>query len=216
MTGPPLEPLQDLREQFRAAAARQVALDRPPKPWRRRGPILVAAAVVATGGVAVGTQLISTGRPAKEAYDPADRYRPAELGTIAITAPDPDFRVPWGVLIYRSAGGETCALVGQVRGNDIGVVTDGVFHPFASRTAGACGDADRLPTFFDVRNLHGRTLLYGRARRDVHRVMLAERGEPQRVATTGPGGAYLFVLEGRLKQGSYRLTLLGADGRPVG
>lgn len=215
MTGAPFEPLDNLREQFRAAAARQVERERRPRAWRRRGALLAAAAVVATGGVAVGTQLISTGEPAKQQHDQPPRYRPTDLGTIAVTAPDDAFAVPWGVLIFRSADGQACALSGQIRGNEIGVVTDGVFHAFTSRAAAPCGDIDRLPSFSDVRRVNGRTLVFGRARADVDRVRLRERGAPPRFASTGPGGAYLFVLDGSLQPGDFRLTPLRADGRPA-
>jgi hypothetical protein len=214
MTEPPLEPLVGLREQFRAAAARQIELERRTRR-PRRGALIAIAAVVATGGIAAGTQLISTGKPAKEPAGKTGRYRPANLGTIAVTAADPAFPVPWGVLTYRTGRGETCALAGQVRGNELGAMKDGAFHPYEARSGGACGDIERHAYFGGVGYLNGRTLLYGRARADVARMRLSEQGEPPRSAAVGPGGAYLFVLKGRVPAGRFRLTPLDERGAGV-
>jgi hypothetical protein len=215
MSDPPLDPLQDLREQFRAAAAQQIERERRPR-WQRRGALVAVTAAVATGGAAVATDLISTGDPVPR-HRKAPELRPTGLGTVAVTARDEGFPVPWGVVIYRAANGDTCALAGQIRGSEIGVVEDGVFRPFEARSTGACGDLERPPHLFvDLSYLNGRTLLYGRSGSDVARIRLDQRGERPRSAPTGAGGAYLFVLEGRLKPGTFRLTPLGRDGAPVG
>jgi hypothetical protein len=214
MSKPPLEPVRQLGEQFHAAAARRVADER--RARRRRGVIAAVAAVVATGGAAAATQLISTGTPAKDSpLKPNQRYAPTKLGQLAVTADDPAFPLPWGVVIYRAKGGEQCALLGQARGPELGRVTGGVFHPFERRAGGACGDIAHVPYFFDHSSLNGRTLLYGRARRDVASIRVRLRGEPTRTAATGPGGAFLFVFKGKLELGGGAIAALDRDGKPL-
>jgi hypothetical protein len=216
MTEPPLDPLRHLREEFRSAASRRIAVEG--RARRRRGALAAVAAIVATGGVAAATQLISTGTPTKETprKPPNSRYAPAKLGQLAVTADDPGFALPWGLVIYSAKGGEQCALVGQARGSDLGLITDGVFHPYERRTGGACGDIGHVPYFLDFRFLKDRTLLYGRTRRDAARVRLQVPGEPTRSAATGPGGAFLFVFNGRLGAAGMRFVALDRDGKRLG
>lgn len=209
------EPLNELREQFRAAAAREMATPAAHRTRRRRRVIAVAlAAIGATGGIAVATQLISVGSPRPDPQK-GSRYRvPAGSGTIAITAPDRERSLPWGVLVYRSSTGENCAAVGHVRAGQLGELRNGSFRPSTDRSGGACRKPGRAPFVVDVRYLDGRSLVFGRARDDVESMRANYRGRT-RQAKTGAGGAFLFVFDAGLRSGEVELTALGADGRAL-
>lgn len=217
----PTDPLIELRESFRAAAAREIAREQtaasPVTQRRRRRRWLVGtglAAVTATGGLAAATQLISTGSPREDREQKSPRYVRGGDGVIALSAPDPEQRLPWGVVVYRSPSAEQCALVGQLRGNELGLVDDGAFHAFERRTAGACGPVGRVPLFFDLRYLNGRSLVYGRARRDAASVQISHEGETRSIRP-GVGGAFLFVFDAGLAGGSFRLAALDGEGKPL-
>lgn len=209
-------PFDDLREQFRAAAAREQAKSSRRRWFTRRAPVTLAfGALALSGGAAVATQLIATGEPKPEVAAKSDRFRPATAGTIAVTAADPDQPLPWGVLVYQTAAGEDCAIVGQVRGAQLGIIDGKVFRPFEDRTSGSCRSVDRLPFQFDIRYLAGRSLVFGRARADVATMEAVHRGRRQR-AETGAAGAYLFVFDAGLKPSEFKLRALRADGKPAG
>jgi len=210
------EPLLELRERFREAAAREMTPSAP-RVRRRRRRALVAglAAAGATGGIAVATQLISVGSPRADQSQKTKRYDvPNGAGLIAVTAPDANRALPWGVLVYRASGGDRCATVGHVRGAELGEIRDGAFRPLPQDSGGACGDIARGPFFADLRHLDGRSLLFGRARQDVVS-MQASHGARVRRTSTGPGGAFLFVFDAGLGVSEIDLVGLGAGGKPI-
>ena len=214
----PLDPLVALREQFRLAAVREMT---PRRRWWTRWRAFAAVLFVgaATAAVATGVDLLPVG---KDLPDPiqerSQRYVPSSAGSrVVITIEDPDRELPWGVAIYTSPTGERCALAGQALGPELGLLEAGAFRRFEPNSGGACGDIANVRLFLDFRTLAGRTLLYGRARRDVAAIRLVEDGGPRRTET-GPGGAFLFVLDGPLDPSQSSVVPLTADGReaPIG
>jgi hypothetical protein len=190
-----LPALTELRESLREAAARDIAA-RKPRRWRRRGIGLLAAFVVTGAAAAGAADLISSGEPAKE--QPADpRYQPAvppQIDTIAHDTP-----LPWGVQVFESAEGKTCALAGQLRGASLGKVdAGGVFHSYPGKRGGACGTlTNKQGGFISFTFGKDRTAIYGRVRAGASSVTVVVEGVPK-TASVGPGGGFLFVYKGRV------------------
>jgi hypothetical protein len=205
-----LPPLDELRESLRAAAARDIEAHGSSRwrRWRRRPTRLTVGVLIGVGlagGAATAASLIAVGTPEPDRAQKADRYRPgAAQRQIAVRARDPDRPLPWGVAIYTAKDGQKCALPGQLRGDTLGMVRAGKFRPYAADTAGPCADLAHLKLLTDQRVIAGRTLVYGRARPNVRRVILG-RGRRQDAIVTGPGGAFLFVLDGSVNPSRYRL-----------
>jgi hypothetical protein len=200
-----------LRDQFAEAAQREfeatrgAAAPRAGRRWRSFGLVLGATFGLAAAAGAGG--LISTGAPVPDATSPNSEYRPADSETpqLAIKASDPAAEAPWGVAIYTAANGQSCALLGQVRGVSVGAVRDGRFHPFATGTTGTCGNLASLPQITDMKSVGGprpRTILWGRANPTARRMVVTVRGE-RHVAPVGRGGAFLFVFSGRYAVGDF-------------
>ncbi len=209
--------LDEMREQFRAAAARELHAEARPRRqrWARPMAIVAVAIVGAGGGVALATRLISVGKPRHEPEQRNQRYDvPGGGGTIAVTATDKRQPLPWGVLVYRSSAGDTCAAVGLVRGAQLGDVANGRFRPFGHPFGGPCGDLNDAPYFVEVRNLNGRFVVFGRARRGVRTMLARRRGGEERRAAVGVGGAFLFVYSGDVKSSDIHLVALDRAGRP--
>jgi hypothetical protein len=176
----------------------------------------VLFAVVGLAGAAGAAELISIGEPVDDPKPRGEGVQPVAAGEIAVTAPDAEQPVPWALRIYDS-GDQQCALAGQLRGNTLGIASEGRFRPYAKDTGGACGQLDRLPYFVAVRQFGGerpRTLLFGRAGTRVTRLDVRHGG---RHDSTRParGGAFLFVFEGTVPSRAFQLTALDASGEPV-
>jgi hypothetical protein len=190
-----LPALAELRESLREAAARDIAA-RKPRRWRRRG-IGLFVAVAFTGAAAAGAaDLISSGEPVKE--QPADpRYQPAALPQIDAIAHDTP--LPWGVQVFQSAEGKTCALAGQLRGASLGKVdAGGVFHSYPGKRGGACGTlTNKQGGFIDTTFGEDRTAIYGRVRAGASLVTLVVDGKSW-PTTPGPGGGFVIVFKGRV------------------
>ncbi len=190
-----LPALAELRESLREAAARDIAA-RKPRRWRRRG-IGLFAAVLVTGAAAAGAaDLISSGDPVPE--QPADpRYQPAALPQIDAIAHDKP--LPWGVQVFESAEGKTCAIAGQIRGASLGKVdAGGVFHSYPDKRGGACGTlTNKQGGFISFAFGVNRTAVYGRVRAGASSVTVVVDGESKTVPT-GPGGGFLLVYKGRV------------------
>lgn len=214
MTAPEKRPFTAMREEFRAAAAREMRPE-PRRRTHRRFVVALLAAIGVTGSVAAATQLISIGEPRREPVEKSDRFKPEVAGIIAVTAPDPDRTLPWGVLIYRAADGERCALAGQLRGTQLGAIEGDRFRPFEDRSSGICARSDRSPYHADVRFIDGRSVVYGRARAGVVALEAAYTNGRRR-APTGVGGAFLFVFDGQLRPRDLRLRAVDAAGRTIG
>jgi hypothetical protein len=186
--------LTELRDDLREAARRDIAA-RAPRRRRRRA--LFAALGVLLGGAAVAgaADLISTGEPVAGVYRQPGRYQPANGLQIAVKAHDEP--LAWGVTVYKSRDGQTCALAGRVRGVTLGELRGGTFHPYARGRAGVCGRLDgKAGHFQDTLSGADRTVVYGRVRPGVPR-MVAIAGGKRYTARTGKGGAFMFVFKGR-------------------
>jgi hypothetical protein len=112
-----LPALAELRESLREAAVRDIAA-RKPRRRRRRGIALFAAVLLGGAAAAGAADLISSGEPVRNERAAGPRYDSSgqlQLATIAKDKP-----LPWGVQIYTSAGGKNCALVGRIRGAQLG------------------------------------------------------------------------------------------------
>jgi hypothetical protein len=200
-----------LRDQLAEAAQREFEAARAPRPrrlrrWRSVGLVLGATFGLAAAAGAGG--LISTGEPVKDRTFPNSQYRPADSQTpqLAIKASDPAAGAPWGIAIYTAANGQSCALLGQVRGVSVGVISDGRFHPFEAGTTGVCGDLKRSKQVTDMKFVggpHPRTILYGRARPGARSMVVTVDGRPH-AAPVGHGGAFLFVFSGRYSSADLR------------
>jgi hypothetical protein len=197
-----------LREQLVEAARRELAAasPRPRRRWRWRSLGLVLGATFGLAAAAGAGGLISTGEPVKDRTFPNGEYRPAQPPQLAIKASDPAAEAPWGVAIYTAANGQSCALLGQVRGVSVGVIQDGRFHPFEAGTTGMCGSLKRLPQITDMTHVggpHPRTIVWGRAKAGARAMVVTVDGR-RRVAPVGHGGAFLFVLSGRYTPEDFR------------
>jgi|1185.fasta_scaffold70249_1 hypothetical protein len=190
-----LPALAELRESLREAAARDIAA-RKPRRRRRRGIGLLAAFVVTGAAAAGAADLISSGEPVPE--QPADpRYQPAVPPQIDAIAHDTP--LPWGVQVFESAEGRTCALAGQIRGASLGKVdAAGVFHAYPDKRSGACGTlTNKQGGFISFTFGADRTAVYGRVRAGASSVTVVVDGK--RVPTTpGPGGGFVVVFKGRV------------------
>lgn len=204
MTEP--DPLERLRAQVAAAAEREMPQAARRRRIRWRAPIVVLAVLAGSAGVATAVNLISIGSEHPGNDESARRYgSQSGAGTIAVSAADPGSELPWGVLVYAK-GNSSCAIVGQVRGEKLGLIRDGSFHPFGSRSGAACGDLKDHELFYDLRPLGKRSLVYGRAAPGVKTVELVETdGGRRQTAQTGSGGAFLFVFDAGLSISDFRV-----------
>jgi hypothetical protein len=190
-----LPALVELRESLREAAARDIAA-RKPRRWRRRGIGLLAAALVTGGAVAGAADLISSGEPVPADRAPDARYNSSGQLQLAVKALDKP--LSWGVQIYTSPRGMQCALVGRIRGAQLGKLdADGkTFHPYEEGRQGACGNANgKLGYWRDVAQAKDRSVVYGRAKAGVKRIIFEADGK-RYAARTGLGGAFLIVFRG--------------------
>jgi hypothetical protein len=119
--------------------------------------------------------------------------------------------------VYEAKNGEACATAGQVRGQAIGLLRDGVFRPYAKNTTGACGDLGRQPYFTSVVAFsipEKRTLIFGRASDRVRDFEITTSGK-RHTAVPGPDGAFLFVLSGRYDPRTEPLVAHLEDGTTI-
>lgn len=204
MKSPELPALAELRESLREAAARDIAARKPRR--RRRRAIGLVVAVLFTGAAAAGAaDLISSGEPVKE--QPADpRYQTPGQAQIALKARDTP--LPWGVQVYTSETGKTCARVGRVRGTELGLLdAKGVFHRYPKGRSGACGTTtNKQGGYISGTTREGRTVFYGRVRADASSVTMVTSDGDSRKAEVGPGGAFLLVYRGAVKPSSWTVN----------
>ncbi len=159
-----------LEDAFRTLGEQRVQAHRP----RRRAPLyaprvivialtaLLLLAVAATGTkVFLGDGGTLNPDPAglKGRADPTPSYRQLALAS----APDPVERQPWGLRLFKSANGDTCLTLGRTVGNRLGVVRQGQFREFPTRTAGMCAPLAQRHTVMAVRDFTDSTIAGSRA-----------------------------------------------------
>jgi len=201
-----LPALAELRESLREAAARDIAA-RKPRRWRRRGLAIFAAVLVSGAAAAGAADLISSGSPVDDHQVPDKRYDPTGQSQLAVKAADDP--LPWGVKIYTSKTGETCALAGRVRGSaELGLLdAKGTFHPYRAGHSGACGSTTtKQGGYISGTTREGRTVFYGRVRADASSVTMVTSDGDSRTAEVGPGGAFLFVYRGTVTPSSWTVN----------
>jgi hypothetical protein len=161
---------------------------------------LLAVALLGAAAAAGAGELISAGEPVQDDRAVSPAYLP-DGSRIQIDgrAGDPGRRETWIVGIYKARNGQKCAIAGQLRGAEMGTITDGVFHAYGSSYTGACGK----PGTIDLLRRGDRTVVYGFTRPG-RRVTAAYDGPP-RPTTAGPHGGWLFVYEGRLSPTDVRI-----------
>jgi len=194
--------LDDLRESLREAARRDVeaAAPRRRRRRRRRAGGALAVALLGVAAAAGAGELISAGEPVRDDRGVSPAYLPGGSRIqIDGRAADPGRRETWIVGVYRARNGQKCAIAGQLRGAQIGTLTDGVFHAYGPSFAGACGK----PGTLDLLRRGDRTVVYGFTRPGT-RVTATYDGPPE-PTTAGPHGGWLFVYEGRLSPSDVRI-----------
>ena len=195
MTEHPIPAMLELRQSLREAATRDIAA-RAPKRWRRFLTVGVVGLLLGGAAAAGAADLISAGEPLKSPYKQAERYNPQSALQIAVKASDDP--LPWGVAIYDGRHGQKCALAGQVRGAQLGLMSGGKFHPYGPDHPAACGKPDKVGAgfFTDLLGTYpGRTIVYGRAKPGVKALYVVADGERFK-ALTGSGGAFVLVFKG--------------------
>lgn len=200
-----LPAMRELRERLREAARREITSAAGQtarrRPTRKRRGVLVLVGVGSAAAAAAGAAtLLSVGEPAKDTRGKSQQFAPNSGDRqVDVTARDPDLPITWGVAVYTAANGDACALPGQVRGGQIGIIRDRVFHPYERSTSGPCGDLGHQRLFYDVHRFPSdhRTVVYGRARAGVRTVAFGVKGDSYS-ATTGHAGAFLLLFEGNV------------------
>jgi hypothetical protein len=190
----PIPAMNELREHLREAARRDIAAAAP-KRRRRRVTIGVVALLLGGAAAAGAADLISTGEPLKSPYVQSERYKPSDRPQIVLTAHDEP--LPWAVSVYDSKDGQKCALAGQLRGAQLGRLSNGKFRPYEPDHTAMCGDPTRgAGVLSDLVTSPDRTIFFGRAAPGRTRVTAIVDGQP-RTTPAGAGGAFIFVFKGR-------------------
>ncbi len=193
--------LQRLGEQLHNAARRDIHAERHST---RRGPrsilITALACLLATSAVAGAAVLLATGPLLRDHPGMPPELKPATPSRtpVVVTAPDPTDPGQWGARIYTSRSGDDCVVAGWLHNSVLGRIERGVFRPFADNVTGACGDLKRGGFFLSLTVTSepaSRTLVYGRAPDHDTAIEITVDGST-RAVDPGPGGAFLFVLNG--------------------
>jgi len=199
---------------------------RRPRRWRLRwfGSFLLIGVVSTTAAAGTLTVLRGTPIPGPNAEDQSASMTPTDdsLQVLDLRAPDPDGgHPPFTLRVGRTAAGQTCATVGQLNGNDFGIVgDDGRFRGLASSIVDGCGDhVDGDAAIVGARVFNAsawpdvRTALYGAGASDVRAVTVTERGRTRRIAVRD--GAFITAVRGYPEDGGLTLTMRFDDGRIV-
>src|SRR4051794_39212514 len=136
---------------------------------------------------------------------PEQRVTAGTSRVLDLRSPDPAGRTPpWALRLARSQTGLLCGTVGQVQGDEFGIVgLDGRFRALPEPNADACGapDADGLALVgtrvFDADDDKDvRTVVSGVAGERLERATIAVRGGAPKTVAVGPEGAFLRVYAG--------------------
>ena len=162
---------------------------------------MVVALLLGGTAAATAADLIAIGDPSPElrTVDGFEKYEPTAARQVVLQADDPDGDLDYGVALYTSTGAQTCALAGQLRGRQLGVVQGEVFRPYPADTVGACIATGR--STFDQRQVGSNVLVFGVAGKGVREITANGESQPP-----GPGGAFLFVFGGERPRGGFTVT----------
>jgi hypothetical protein len=219
--------LDELRDDLLAAMR---AAETPAKRPRVRSlrPVLVAAllALALAATAAAATYYVLRASPIAP-FKPTDttpeqRVAPGTSRVLDLRAADPAAGVaPWALRLARSQTGLLCGTVGQVDGDQFGIVgLDRRFRALPEPNADACGqpDADGLALLgtrvFDAdREKDVRTVVYGAAGPELERVTIAVRGGRAESLEPGPEGAFVRAYAGFPEDLQPVVSLRYADGQ---
>ena len=159
----------------------------------------LALAVVGGGAAADATNLFDSGPTAPDIRGQIPRYAPGrgEQRQIALKLRVAGAPLPYGVAVYETGEGRSCALAGVVNGSTLGTIADGRFRPFAADRVGTCNVPGRAT--IDQATVAGRTVIYGLAPARARSAVLPQLG---RSVTLGPDRAFLFVIP---RRGPYKV-----------
>jgi hypothetical protein len=184
--------IDELRENLRAAAQRDIEA-RARKRRRRRRTLGLLATVLVGGAAAAGAaELISVGEPVKNRVTQGKSYqRPAGNRVQILLRADSGLELPYGLGVYKAANGQQCVQVGFLRGGvELGELRGGAFRPYAREHGAACAKPGR--ELLDYTQAGPNYLVFGVAPSGVRRVAVTGKSAP-----TGPRGAFLLVFAGR-------------------
>jgi hypothetical protein len=219
-----------LAEGFQRAGEQRAAEMRAGgRRWRRppavRRGVVAAFVVLLIGGGAATATKVFVFDDAPTSSDPRPprvlRHAPADRSLGDTRAADPVERIPWGLRVYKSVGGQTCLLAGRVVQGRLGRVTDGRFHELPADAPGFCNGSDHhlMLTERSYGAADGdRTAIYGLADRFVLDLSLAVGGKVLDLPIADDG-TFLLVFRGARALRGGRLhvrTARGEQTRRVG
>lgn len=210
-------PVDDLLARWEAAGL----LDAPPsaRRWRERlttwlaSGLLIAAVGTASAAAALTALTGSPLPPSADAFTVSPKPGTTRLSTVR--ADDPDGGPPWGVRVGAAQAGLVCLGVGQVQGNQLGLVgLDGVFRAVPPAGADDCGAAPgpsspsivQTRTFLGEPRSHSVTVVYGmRGPGSAVRVRYADG--MTKVLPVGRDGTFVVARRGNLSPQSPRIEI---------
>lgn len=236
-----LPTMRRLGEHLHAAARREIGPQAPSRHPRRLAALTaVALALCAIGVWAIvaldadpQAELVAIGRPVGEPSNPGgqpdalpalpsgpatqpDALRAPPSGTasaveLSLIARAPAGSTAFALGVYRSGGGEACAVTGRVQDID-SIDPQGQRFPTVTGKARLCGTLAQGTALYTARRYDGAdptTIVFGRAPAGSRQVTVRSPAGTQ-TAPTGPGRAFLLVYEGSIA----RQNLTVSVGRP--
>jgi hypothetical protein len=198
------------------------AVKRARSPRRRfaalalTGTLVLGVAGTAAGGTFIALRSSSIAPFAASDVTPEQRVAPGTSQVLAPRAADPEAGVaPWALRISRSGTGLTCTTVGQVQGDQFGLVgLDGTFRALPEANADACGSGVLLGTrvFAAERAEDVRTVVNGFASEDVERVTISVRGGAPKPVDRSSEGGFVHVLRGYPEDSAPVVTVESSAG----
>ena len=198
--------LEELRENLREAAERDVEVRRVRRRRQRRGTALLAALVLGGAAAAGAADLISVGETATDLRVQTDDYKPPP-GTlrpkIIARADSGGLRLPYGLGEYRANNGAQCLVAGSLLGYTLGRIDGDEFRPYKRDTVGSCNAPSR--PLYDTVIDHDRTLVIGRAPPGRPTATITIDGKST-VAPATAGRTFLLVFKGRYRPENVRVS----------
>jgi len=228
MTGrlPPV--FDDLRDQLREAAARDIVIESEVEArvaargrrGRRRQSLLVAVGSLATfGGVAVAERAIDrTGPDVAPDVFPKSITPAAEEGIVTNSAvADPGGGPPWAVRVFTNPAGLDCVALGRLKDGKLGTYDQTrTFRALPARISGVCEPLAQTGLLAAVQYsgmAPQRTIVFGLAR-DRRPVRITVGGET-RTVTPGGLGSFVDVRTGLFKRDGGARVSTTAGGRTI-